>query len=1154
MYLHKLTIFGFKSFAKKTEMTFSKGLSAIVGPNGCGKTNILDAIRWVIGEQKVKALRSSSMRDVIFKGSREHKPLNMAEVQLTIRECKGLLPYDPRADTVILGRRLYRSGDSEYLINGNSVRLKDIQSVLMGTGIGSSIYALIEQSMIQRILAGGKDDRRELLEEAAGIMKYKVDRKASESKLRSTETDLERLEDILGEVRKNVNSLKRQMRRSKDLQRLKQQSKNLAIKIAATRYDAINKKRDKIDKELGELEQKLAVAQAKHSELDATRQSVSVERDEREKDVSRAGEKLRKIESRIAEKEKNLAINSERKGHVDEGLQNSRDEVRISKERLSELEKLMVKAKDEIKASEEQNRELKDRTEELVEKQSYYEDQYRDIRKFNVRLREDIQQARKTLSQTDTGIGSMEGQLESIDRQMHEAESAVVELEGKIGGLADRIEEMQSDLDGIQQEYDRVLSELNDIQREIEAQDEKRHTLDDRIGKLESGISGLKGRLDALRESSAPDTTEEKVEALIGKRQDVLGRMSEVIRPGKLPAPALDRILGEMAEAWIIQNSESAAEISKTIKEAELSTVLVVLEELPETTSDNAVVPDDMSRLLYFVKDFDLVERDTEKSVAEDGSYLRTPGVRRIGAPHKGAISFAEEIEKLEDDLKDMEMEIVEARREREELLSCREKSQEILNDLNKHERELLSTVRAAEDALHEVEYERKSLINRKEDTENRLKLFSARKKEVGENLSELQRNREKLSEEVSKLENDISKRSIEEDRAEKAMREWTKKCTEAQMKYIQAKGELESLQKEMDRLRMQYRAAEDSIDAAERRITELQSERMELNQHKNKLSEEIEKLVDEKEVAEKEFDGATETAREINEKLRKIDVQLRDASAEVNELDKTVHEKRMEIYEQELQAEFISENLKSDYGENIEEIELEELLSPEEERKAKNKLERLKVRISDFGGVNPEAEIEYDKEKERYDFLTAQREDLVEAKNNLKKTIRKLNNTARRQFLETFEETRRHFKNIFAELFEGGEADLTLQEGEDVLEADIEISARPPGKRFLMINQLSQGEKALCAVSLLFGLYKVKPSPFCMLDEVDAPLDDANVGRFLRMLKRFTGETQFILITHNKRTMEATDFLYGITMQEDGVSKAISLKMSDLTLDFENK
>ena len=435
MYLHKLTIFGFKSFAKKTELTFSKGLSAIVGPNGCGKTNILDAIRWVIGEQKVKALRSASMRDVIFKGSREHNPLNMSEVLLTIRECKGLLPYDPRADTVIIGRRLYRSGDSDYLINGKSVRLKDIQSVLMGTGIGSSIYALIEQSMIQRILAGGKEDRRELLEEASGIMKYKIDRRASESKLQSTENDLERLEDILGEVRKNVNSLKRQMRRSKDLQRLKEQGKSLAIKIAATRYDRISIKRSVIDKELAELEEKLAVAKAKHSELDARHQNVAIERDEREADVSKAGEKLRVVESRIAEKEKSLAINAERKIHVEEGIRNSQSEAQSSSERLIELEKQIEETGKRIEIATEKKDELKSRSDEIIDRQNEIETTYLEIRKFNAGLRENIQKARHALSQTDTGIGSMEGQTESIDRQVDEAKRALAGVDAEIKAI-----------------------------------------------------------------------------------------------------------------------------------------------------------------------------------------------------------------------------------------------------------------------------------------------------------------------------------------------------------------------------------------------------------------------------------------------------------------------------------------------------------------------------------------------------------------------------------------------------------------------------------------------------------------------------------------------------------------------------------------------
>lgn len=1154
MYLHKLSIFGFKSFAKKTELTFSKGLSAIVGPNGCGKTNILDAIRWVIGEQKVKALRSASMRDVIFKGSRDHKPLNMAEVLITIRECKGLLPYDPHADTVVIGRRLYRSGDSEYLINGNSVRLKDIQSVLMGTGIGSSIYALIEQSMIQRILAGGKEDRRELLEEAAGIMKFKMDRKASESKLKSTQTDLDRLEDILGEVRKNVNSLTRQMRRSKDLKRLKEQGNRLAIDIAATRYDRIAKKLLQIEKDLSLLEENLTAAQAHRSELDARRQSLSVERDEREADVSKSGEALRNVESRIAGKEKNLAVNKERSGYVEEGIRTSQNQLENADSRRKELEKEIADYKAKIVEASAKKEELKGESDRLIQKQAEVEREYLEIRKSTAALRDKLNESRQKLSRTDTGIGSMEGQLESIGRQVAEAEQAISRGSGEIEKLEEQMEESKTALEGLAEKHSAAESKLAETQKKIESLNQDYREIGDEVSRLESGISGIKGRLEALKESSAPDSAEEKLDKLISGEDGVLGRVSDAIRPGKLPAAALDRILGDITRGWIVKDSDTSERVGNIIREAGLSAILVVLSELAESSNDNANTPAKFSRLKSLLEGYGLPESANLKAVSADGSYVRTVGIRRIGAPQKGAISFAEEIEKLGADIEDFQNRLEKSKAKRATISDQIESARGDFTRLRGEESSAREELTSADSKRREIEYALNSAIAQKKAAEERLKLFFARKSEIEENLAELQKSRKSFAEAVSGLEKEIAERAEREMEAEEASREWTKKANDAQMKFIQAKGDLEGLEREMERLNMQFRNAEETIAGGNERIGELQRETESLKMEQDGLSREIETLVVEKEAAEKAFDKANEAAREKNEELRKIDVELRDATVKASELDKSVHEKRMEKHEQEMQAGFIRETLKSDYGVEIETVEVEKYLSPDEERKAQSKLERLKLRISDFGGVNPDAEIEYEVQKERFDFLTAQREDLVEAKTDLEKTIRKLNNTARRQFLETFEETRRHFKNIFAELFVGGEADLTLQEGEDVLEADIEISARPPGKRFLMINQLSQGEKALCAVSLVFGLYKVKPSPFCMLDEVDAPLDEANVGRFLRMLRHFTDDTQFILITHNKRTMEATDFLYGITMQEDGISKAISLKISDLVLDFEGK
>jgi chromosome segregation protein len=579
-----------------------------------------------------------------------------------------------------------------------------------------------------------------------------------------------------------------------------------------------------------------------------------------------------------------------------------------------------------------------------------------------------------------------------------------------------------------------------------------------------------------------------------------------------------------------------------------------VLDELPETETDNAVVPKEMSKLLYFVADFGAIESDAENAVSENGAFIRRKGLRRIGTQMRGAISFAQEIEKLGANIDDLEKQLADAEKARKDIFLRRDESNGAFSNMKERENEIRKALSETENEIRELEYRYKSKVSDKADIEKRIENSSARKGEIETELSKLEAGRKSVADRVAELEAEIAKQSEQEIKAEEELRIWTKDATDAQMKFIQAKGELEGLQRELERLRLQYRTAETTIETAERRIRELKDEGERLATEKEKLSEEVQSLVVEKDKKEKEFQTVSENAREANDKLRQLDVELRDITSRASELEKVVHEKRMEKHEQELQAGFIAENLRSDYGIELDSVDIEEKLNSEDERKAQTKLERLKEKITDFGGINPDAEREYEEQKERLDFLTAQREDLVEAKNDLQKTIKKLNNTARRQFLETFEETRRHFKNIFAELFEGGEADLTLQEGEDVLETDIEISARPPGKRFLMINQLSQGEKALCAVSLLFGLYKVKPSPFCMLDEVDAPLDEANVGRFLRMLRRFSDETQFILITHNKRSMEATDYLYGITMQEDGVSKAISLKISDLVLDLEDK
>lgn len=1154
MYLHKLTIFGFKSFAKKTELSFGKGISAIVGPNGCGKTNILDAIRWVIGEQKVKALRSASMQDVIFKGSRERNPLNLAEVQLTLKECKGLLPYDPHAETVIIGRRLYRSGDSEYLINEQPVRLKDIHSVLMGTGIGSSIYALIEQSMIQRILAGGKEDRRSLLEEAAGIMKYKIDRKASESKLVSTETDLDRLEDILVEVKKNVNSLKRQMRRSRDLQKLKSQAQEIAIKIAVTRFERINIKRDAFSRELAALEEKSALARAKRSELEARRQAISVERDESESAVSKAGENLRKVESHIAEKEKELAVLTERIAHAEEGIRDSQTEIESAQRKISELNHETAENESKSEDARIVANKLKLASDELIDSQTEAETVYLSIRRRNSELREELTETRTILTKTRTSIGSLQGRLDSIGKQREEAENSRADLKSKIEIIIKRVETYQNDVETETKAHAEIIEQLDGIRAEISDLSKRESELNEEISRLESEKSGADGRLQALLDSSLKHDDPALLKKIFDGREGFVGRVSDLVRPGTLSAAALDRILGEIAGAWVIETAAEAEKIALDLSSAGARAALIVLEELPPAETENAIAEERVIGLLSFVADYKSGENDAEYFVAKDGAYLRKPGIRLVGPPEKGAISFAGEIAELSKKLENLDTRLLALQTEHSALVEHKSGVSGKSSDIEKRERELGLRLLNAGNRLREAQFELKSSEDRVAEISLGLSRLGEAELEHDSELESIRKKTADLDIKANKLESKLKTRSKEEAEAEESTRLATKKASESQMQYITAKGELERFERESNRLDLQRREAESSAQLARKRAIELKNELEKSRESSHGLSGTIEQFVREKDMVEGDFDKATETAQKVNERLREIDLELRDAAAKVSEMEKHVHERSMEKHEQEMQAGFIRENLESDYGINIDEIEVDEILSDEEDRKAQVKLERLKGRIADFGGVNPEAEVEYESEKQRLDFLTTQQADLVEAKDNLRKIIRKLNNTARHQFLETFEETRRNFRSIFADLFEGGEADLKLQEGEDVLEADIEISARPPGKRFLLINQLSQGEKALCAVSLLFGLYKVKPSPFCMLDEVDAPLDEVNVGRFLRLIRKFTMDTQFILITHNKRTMEATDFLYGVTMQEDGVSKAISLKISDLVLDFEGK
>ena len=1151
MFLAKLTIHGFKSFAKRTELTFGKGISAVVGPNGCGKTNIVDAIRWVIGEQKVKSLRSKSMQDVIFKGSREHKPMSMAEVQLKLKDCKGLLPYDPMEDTVVIGRRYYRSGDSEYLLNGQQVRLKDVQSILMGTGIGSSVYALIEQSMIQRILSGRKDDRRALFEEAAGIMKYKVDRKASESKLDRTEEDLARLEDILAEVQKNVKFFKRQMRRAQDLERMKARAKRLAVSIASSRYARASAALAAVAKELSAKEEQLAMAQAKRSALETKRQTLSLKRNEKEGLVTKAGVDLRKVESDIAAGEKQLAVLDERIANAAGEIESARIAREAQAERATELEKGIETAAALLAEKRAEIDRLKGFSDELVREQNEAEKRYADIRRDVSAARSVLAEAETDLARAAANAESAVAQIDALDSRMAELRKGIEKDVARLAESRDAMEEAEARLETLRKRYIEAKDDLESRDAALGAALAEKSDLFDSIGRLTGELGGLRGKLGAMEEAMQRGDLSARIRERLSAEAGTLGRVAELVRPRELTAAAMDMILGDLARAWVFADARAAEIAEGIVRESGNSAVLIVLEELPKPAGRCVEAQAGAEGLISLMEGFS-ADRDGVRFVSAEGDFLREPGIRRIGKPAAAPVTRAEELKAARSRLAALE---AEERILRDRLDSVESREKEIRRELDSAKSKLADSERAfreAERLFHENEFETRGLEGAIEAAKERLAESEARRNELAASVSLFEKGRSAKAASVEANREELNGLLEKQERAEADAREKAKKATAQQMEYVRQNGERQRLEREIERMRLQKDEAAKSSERARERIAELQADLEKYRSSQTEIGDRLQRLFDEKDEAERAFDAITEEARAANDALSKIDIELREASSALSALEKVVHEKSMEKHDHEMQAGWIAKSIMEEYSVAIDEVEPESEMSEIEEERAQGKLDRQKQRIAEFGGVDPEAESKYEEEKKRFEFLSEQRADLLEASRELKKTIRKLDSLARTEFNRTFEKTRLNFRQIFTELFEGGEADLKLEEGVDVLEADVQISARPRGKRFLSIDQLSAGEKALCALSLLFGLYEVKPSPFCMLDEVDAPLDDANVNRFLKLIRRFSEETQFILITHNKHTMEVADYIYGVTMQEHGVSKAVSIKLADLTLDFE--
>jgi len=1174
MYLSNLEMVGFKSFAHKTDLSFTDGVTAIVGPNGCGKTNIVDAIRWVLGEQKSSALRADGMEQVIFNGSKTRKPLGMAEVSLTIENNKQILPTE--YSQVTITRRLFRSGESQYLLNKTQCRLRDIIDLFMDTGMGSDAYSVIELKMIETILSDKAEERRHLFEEAAGVTKYKARRREAARKLESAQRDIARVQDIVREVQKTVNSLARQAEKARQHQELSTQLRSLdqilfsfdylEEYIALKQYEAqiiqVRTRRETAEAELLRREEAHAAAEVDQSAKDAelrtaldaesnvraslgeAQQHVSL-LDERANAIQRALERLDREHSESEQLQSNTSQQLQTVGERLESLRNetaaARTDVEERRSTVDQATQAMISARQETNA----RREALNTSRQMLAEQRNAADRFRIQNEgLQRRLRDNElqqQQAEERLRQVSDQLATEQEQIPVLDAQLQAAEQALHSGE-------ERQSSLRSEQETLQQESEHMRAQAA-------------HT--------KASLEFLIGLVDTTESSkfllSTPEWTPqgEKV------------TLAEVLNTDNELRVAIEAALGDSARYFVVNSKEEAAQAIGALSRNNVGKATFLCRD----SIPNLPVPSNLPAV-DGVRGWasELVRTDDQLRGAVRGILGRTVVVDSVeqawaavgtGACD-GAVTLAGEIVRAAGAIRGGSGSRTEGvrvgRKERiaeltQELAILEARLSEIEDRVRNIKAELATIdVRKLADDVRRVAVVRNERMQRLDAFRGRMddvngqreilhadaEKFKAEMHELSAQHGQAEQTIISIESSVADLERDVHSAQAELQNIEHGLADVTASFRAAEIKNVRLTGDLQALESDQHRLT-------DERSTIESRREQRETEREQLRAEIETTRGEHGVRVMEASALSATLTNARSTRESLELSLREAQATLQTASEDVRKQRKDVDTATEEMHESDLRFNEVRLRMESHVLRATEELGIEipegEPSAPETDLtpdELRTSVQELRRKLTSMGNVNFLALEEHEREGERLTFLTTQLTDLIDSEKTLQETITEINLTAREQFTNTFDQIRTNFRELFTVLFsEDDEADLQMIDDEDPLECKIEITAKPRGKRPHSIEMLSGGEKTLTAIALLFAIYLVKPSPFCVLDEVDAPLDDANIDRYLKIIRKFSERTQFLMITHNKKTMEAADTLYGVTMEEAAVSKLVSVQLS---------
>lgn len=1161
MRLKAIKLAGFKSFVDPTTVPFSTNMTGIVGPNGCGKSNTIDAVRWVMGESSAKYLRGDAMTDVIFNGSAERKPVSKASVDLIFDNSDGTLRGEYASyNEISLRRQVTRDGQSSYYLNGTKCRKKDITDIFLGTGLGPRSYAIIEQGMISRLIEAKPEELRVYVEEAAGISKYKERRRETENRMRRTNENLERLQDIREELDRQLAHLKRQADAAEKYKELKSQEREKKAQLQALKWQILDRDYQQRQQQIAKHQVEFEAHTAAQRSADAEIEALRLEHTDKNDEFSSAQAKFYDVGSQIARQEQKVEHQAQMALQLDQEMaeveksildtQRSLEEDQLQLETIAE-EKLMLEPELEmLLAGEEEAAEALAIAEE---NQQQWQERWE---QFTQRASEPTRQAEVA----QTRMQNIEQQLSRLQQQIGRLQDEKRELADnpeleEIQLLQEEVSEQEMASESLQEKTDTLQQQVNQSREDLEA---RRRQLEDGKNQLQHFIN-RKATLDALQKAALGEGSEAVSHWLESHQLARKPRLAEQLHVEDGWERAVETVLGDYLQAVVIDDLDPTQHWLANLKEGQLALWQHAQNTAVSASADSllSVVrsEQDVSGLLSHVKTAnDLTQAlamrpqlgADESVVTPEGIWLGKHWLRvaKTADGEGGVLARQQELETLEEQIEELDIQV-----------------EEWEVDLEADQLKLRSSEQQREVAQRELQQASQQLIHLKSQLSGkqaRAEQFALRGEKLDRDIEETRdlQELERESLEEVRLQWQEAMSAIDEDSGERERLLADKTqvqvaLDQARMSAGQNKDRSHQLQLNVQGLATKEQSLNQAIERLAAQMQRLRERRLQIEANQNRdhsvdleeLKAQLEELLEQKLVAEQAMQAARHALEAVDSQLRQLEQQRTDAEKKALEVRNELEKVRMECQALDIRRQALVEQLQE------EKLSLEQVLEtmPEEADADtwQQELQRIAERIQRLGAINLAAIDEYKTQSERKVYLDAQHADLEKALSTLEGAIHKIDRETRTRFKETFDKMNAGLAELFPKVFGGGHASLELT-GDDLLDTGVAIMARPPGKKNSTIHLLSGGEKALTAIALVFSIFQLNPAPFCMLDEVDAPLDDANVGRYARLVKAMSEKVQFIYITHNKIAMEKASQLMGVTMHEPGVSRLVSVDVEE--------